>query len=680
MSKLRNREYAECFYSQLFAGKKPDDVIEVRLLGKGRPQVRQFDKIGPALDWVEDAGEDIDCYIGVALRKRGEGSGKSACTRVGAVWVDLDAEIDREEAEKRFSAFPTPPSCVVRTGHGYHAYWLLVTMAEGDDLARVEAVNRGIAQLIGGDVACHDISRIMRVPGSINYKRTSVQGKFVAKVVPDLPRFLLEQLEGQLDICRSEAGPPPGRIPGGMEKSEATPPPAEPSHPTQGTEPGPTEPWEGVEEGRRNQSAFALAIKLRRYGQTEQMCARALRDWNRRNRPPLPDAELCSVIHSVYHGPGAKEHPPVCTVSAPEALEQQPARPKIPPDSCWQAGELKEAGKEPVQFTVDAIVPARGVTILSGEGGIGKSFLALDLAVAVAAGRDWVSKFPVMQGPVLYIDLENDEATIGRRLVQLCAGMDIDIDSLPLYIPKRGKPGVELMLDTPEGRAWLWGAVEQYSPRLVIIDSLIAAHQGDENSNVLMRQLIGGLDGIAREGRLGIVVIHHQRKRGAVNDAGQLMRGASDLRNSIVSHLAARRQGDDEILCQHDKCRPARPSKPFMVKIAEHENGSLTVDLVAADEAVSARADSASRREAKVTEALGALLASRSGQLQEATGLPRRTLTRTLRDMLDKGLLLRSSDGVYRLAQQDAFEPEDDDNDYDPVAAGREAAEALRDC
>ena len=150
-----------------------------------------------------------------------------------------------------------------------------------------------------------------------------------------------------------------------------------------------------------------------------------------------------------------------------------------------------------------SLVPTNGVTIFSGEGGIGKSFIALDLALQWRAARS--RSFRLQSGPVIYIDLENDEGTIGRRLKQLGIGRGIDPATPPLYLPRRGMPGVELQQDTPEGRAWLWAIVRKYKPRLVVIDSLIACHSGDENNNVLMRQLVGGLDGLARAGEMGLL-------------------------------------------------------------------------------------------------------------------------------------------------------------------------------
>src|SRR5215468_8848119 len=58
---------------------------------------------------------------------------------------------------------------------------------------------------------------------------------------------------------------------------------------------------------------------------------------------------------------------------------------------------------------------ANNVTLLSGEGGIGKSLLLLQLSVAHVLGRDWIGYMPE-RGPVLYFSCEEDADEMCRRL------------------------------------------------------------------------------------------------------------------------------------------------------------------------------------------------------------------------------------------------------------------------
>lgn len=59
-----------------------------------------------------------------------------------------------------------PPSLVIDSGNGLQAFWRLDYPAENRDA--VEDLNRRLARLYGGD-SCHNIDRLMRVPGTVNY-------------------------------------------------------------------------------------------------------------------------------------------------------------------------------------------------------------------------------------------------------------------------------------------------------------------------------------------------------------------------------------------------------------------------------------------------------------------------------------------------------------------------------
>src|SRR5947207_15673208 len=60
-------------------------------------------------------------------------------------------------------------------------------------------------------------------------------------------------------------------------------------------------------------------------------------------------------------------------------------------------------------------IPAKTVTLLSGDGAVGKSTLALQLGTARALGRDWIGKMPTA-GRTLYLSAEDDEDELHRRL------------------------------------------------------------------------------------------------------------------------------------------------------------------------------------------------------------------------------------------------------------------------
>lgn len=95
-----------------------------------------------------------------------------------AVWCEVDfagalhkgKTVIEEDLRRCLKEFPLKPSAIVRTGGGIHIYWLLKEPATGDDLWRVKASNKAVANHLGADAQCSDLARILRVPGTKNYK------------------------------------------------------------------------------------------------------------------------------------------------------------------------------------------------------------------------------------------------------------------------------------------------------------------------------------------------------------------------------------------------------------------------------------------------------------------------------------------------------------------------------
>ncbi len=86
------------------------------------------------------------------------------------------------------------------------------------------------------------------------------------------------------------------------------------------------------------------------------------------------------------------------------------------------AKELLESNLPPVEYIVDVII-SKGLVVLSAKSKMGKSWLALQLAVAVANGSDFLG-FNTKQGGVLYIDLENAEPIAQSRLAIVLNGAE----------------------------------------------------------------------------------------------------------------------------------------------------------------------------------------------------------------------------------------------------------------
>jgi hypothetical protein len=101
---------------------------------------------------------------------------------------------------------------------------------------------------------------------------------------------------------------------------------------------------------------------------------------------------------------------------AEEALEWTPPAPK----DGWRAhvftaASLKEKKFEPISYLVPLLIP-EGVTILAGKPKVGKSWFALDLALALAGGRFVLGDIHLIEGDVLYAALEGNDRRLRSRL------------------------------------------------------------------------------------------------------------------------------------------------------------------------------------------------------------------------------------------------------------------------
>lgn len=161
------------------------------------------------LEEAEVMSNTEDCYFGVCTRFGKQGK-KHDCYRTCAVWLDFDCE-DLPEFESDLE-----PNIVVKSGGGWHCYWLLrgnIFVREERRWGRIEAINRALAQKFGGDDASIDIARILRVPDTLNHKYFPARRVEAYELAPEF--YTLELFEALgLSQPRSSSEPLPVRATG----------------------------------------------------------------------------------------------------------------------------------------------------------------------------------------------------------------------------------------------------------------------------------------------------------------------------------------------------------------------------------------------------------------------------------------------------------------------------------
>ena len=203
-----------------------------------------------------------------------------------------------------------------------------------------------------------------------------------------------------------------------------------------------------------------------------------------------------------------------------------------------------EARAEEGRWLIEGLWSAEAVGIVGGEPKCCKSFLALDMAVAVATGTPCLRRFPVTErGRVLLFAAEDATSVVRQRLAGIAAAAGVALEALDLHVIVA--PVVRLDVELDQRR--LEQTVAALRPALLVLDPFVRLHRIDENVSAEVAPLLDFLRGLQRRYRLAVVLVHHARKGAAHLRAGQALRGSSELHAWGDSNLYLRRNADDEL-------------------------------------------------------------------------------------------------------------------------------------
>ena len=226
-----------------------------------------------------------------------------------------------------------------------------------------------------------------------------------------------------------------------------------------------------------------------------------------------------------------------------------------------RAGELSPA---PLQtpWLIQDLWTEQAVGILGGEPKCCKSFLALDVALAVASGAPALRQFPVRRsGPVLLFPAEDSLSIVRARLEGIAQAAQVSLTDLPLHVIT----APSLRLDSALDRQRLALTVENLHPVLLVLDPFIRLHERDENEASQIAPLLGYLRQLQRRFHLAVLLVHHAKKDGASLRPGQALRGSSELHGWGDSNLYLRRHRDQLTLTVEHRAAPSLDPIPVQL-------------------------------------------------------------------------------------------------------------------
>jgi RecA-family ATPase len=195
------------------------------------------------------------------------------------------------------------------------------------------------------------------------------------------------------------------------------------------------------------------------------------------------------------------------------------------------------------QWIVRDLIPDRNVTDLSGDGGLGKSLVALQLCSAMAVGSDWLGHMPT-PGTTLYVSCEDEIGELHRRIEIIASRRGFSVEDLAdMHIVDLTNT-TETEFAAPEGRQRIAltatyqsfiATIQRLRPKLAVLDTRADVFGGDEISRQQVRFFIRALRRLCFEHDMAILLLSHPSVSGMVSGSGQS--GSTAWGNSVRSRL-----------------------------------------------------------------------------------------------------------------------------------------------
>lgn len=188
-----------------------------------------------------------------------------------------------------------------------------------------------------------------------------------------------------------------------------------------------------------------------------------------------------------------------------------------------------------IEWIIQDLLPRGSVSILSARPGRFKTWLTLYFAICISRGESVFGIFPTKKTRVLIINEEDSKTLIKDRLLSLGLNNDTEISFSVMSGFKA---------DNEESMNILIKEIKKRKIEVVIIDSLVRIHSGDENSAKDMSNLFYQ---ITRLKKLGIAVLinhHHRKSQSEKDNDNQAMRGSVDILAALDCHMMIDKDGE----------------------------------------------------------------------------------------------------------------------------------------
>jgi hypothetical protein len=372
---------------------------------------------------------------------------------------------------------------------------------------------------------------------------------------------------------------------------------------------------EQIPDGQRNATLTSLAGAMQRRGMSQPSIVAALTVENEtRCNPPLPSSELETIAKSVgRYEPSAPMTLPAFSLLNDVDLLLRPAPAAV----------------------VDERLFANSLVALYGPPGVGKTFVAQDLAYCLASGEPWLGAAVQRKGPVVYVAAEGAGGlTLRVRAWKAHHGVSFDQPVGVWTVPS----AVNLMEFAETQR--LLDEIRPLAPRAIVFDTLARCLAGgDENSAKDMGLMVRHCDLLRTELEAIVLLVHHSQKNGPSERGSGALRGACDTMLELTA-------ADDLLTLSCDKQKDAMPFRPISVVLHSVIQTDSCVVQLASSQTPSLTLTPGERRSLSALRDQFSADGATSGDWLRAAQIPDRSFYRITKRLLDLNYI-RKEGGRY---------------------------------
>lgn len=219
-------------------------------------------------------------YFKVNTFYRNDMSRKDCLRWLNAFYVDLDEEnLSLKDVLDRIQSVGLPePSLINESPHGWHLFWFIEPKRAKPHAVNIyESISKTLARTLkGADIQSATAEHYMRIPYNV---------KFFKEIRYTIDIFWDWHLINKPKLVPLRKNYKTYNTAGDCLSSDAA-----------------QEMLKGVEHGRRDNACFTLALCYLKDGHTFEKALSDLKEWNKKNDPPLPYSEIAPRVKSAYSG------------------------------------------------------------------------------------------------------------------------------------------------------------------------------------------------------------------------------------------------------------------------------------------------------------------------------------------------------------------------------------------